>query len=171
MFELMWADWALLGIILFSSLISILRGFTKEALSLVIWVIAFIVARSFQPQAQTLLSPHIADPVMLLAASFAILFIVTLLVGAVVSHLVSMLIKVTGLSTLDRVLGMVFGMARGVVVCIALVAIVRYTPWSKETWWSDSIVIEQLTVVEYWTRSVFGSGVDELSSFIANTKF
>ncbi|KZY70429.1 hypothetical protein A3738_24695 [Oleiphilus sp. HI0066] len=66
---------------------------------------------------------------------------------------------------------MVFGMARGVVVCIALVAIVRYTPWSKETWWSDSVVIEQLTVVEYWTRSVFGSGVDELSSFIANTKF
>lgn len=170
MIDLNWADLTLLGIIAFSSLISVLRGFTKEALSLIIWVVAFIVARSFQGQAQTLLAPFIDDPVMLLIAAFASLFVATLLVGAVLSYLASFLLKVTGLSTLDRVLGVVFGMARGAVVCVAIVALLRHTPWANEVWWSDSKVIEQLSVIEYWTRSVFSSGVGELSSVLANAK-
>jgi len=170
MIDLNWADFTLLGIIIFSSLISVLRGFTKEALSLVIWVVAFVVARSFQGQAQTLLSPYIDDPVVLLVTAFASLFVATLLVGAVLSYLVSFLLKVTGLSTLDRILGIAFGMARGVIVCVAIVALARHTPWVNEAWWSDSKVIEQLVVIEYWTRSVFSSGVGELSSVLANAK-
>lgn len=168
MAELNWADWTLLGIIAFSSLISVLRGFTKEALSLLIWLAAFVVARTFQPQAATLLAPQISDPMMLTIAAFVVLFVATLLVGAVLGYLVSFLIRVTGLTTFDRVLGVVFGMARGIVVCVVVVALLRYTPWASAQWWTDSVVIEQLTVVEYWSRSVFGSGVDNLSSVLAN---
>ena len=65
MIELNWADWTLLGIIAFSSLVSVMRGFTREAISLIIWLVAFVVARSFQPEAQVLLAPYIDDLMML----------------------------------------------------------------------------------------------------------
>jgi len=168
--ELNWADWTLLGIIALSSLISVVRGFTKEAFSLLIWLAAFVVARSFQPQAQTLLAPQIEDPALLAVAAFLVLFIGTLLVGAVLSYLVSFLVKITGLSTLDRVLGVVFGMARGLIVCVVVVAMVRHTDWVLEQWWADSVVIEQLTVLEYWSRSVLAPKVGELSSALVNLK-
>lgn len=170
MIELNWADWTLLGIIAFSSLVSVMRGFTREAISLIIWLVAFVVARSFQPEAQVLLAPYIDDLMMLSIAAFALLFITTLVFGAILGRLASFLIKITGLTTLDRVLGIGFGMARGLVLCVVIVAVVRYTPWSGQDWWSDSLVIEQLTVLEYWTRSVFASGGQDISSALANAK-
>lgn len=170
MVELNWADWTLLGIITFSSLLSVLRGFTREAISLIVWLVAFVVARAFQPEAQVLLAPYIADSMMLSLAAFALLFVATLIFGAILGRLASFLIKITGLTTLDRVLGIGFGMARGVVLCVVIVAVVRYTPWSGAGWWTDSLVIEQLTVLEYWSRSVFASGEYDLSSALANAK-
>ena len=170
MAELNWADWTLLGIIAFSSLLSVMRGFTREVISLIIWLLAFVVARSFQSEAQVLLAPYIDDPMMLSLAAFAMLFVTTLVVGAILGRLASFVIKITGLTTLDRVLGVGFGMARGLVLCVVIVALIRYTPWSSEDWWSDSLVIEQLTVLEYWSRSVFASGEYGLSSALVNAK-
>lgn len=167
MVELNWADWTLVGIIVFSSLISVMRGFAKEALSLVIWLVAFVIARRFHPHAETLLSSHVADPQMLTLAAFLTLFILTLLVGAIISYLVSMLIKITGLSAFDRVLGVVFGAARGVVVCVVIVALVRYTPWANSVWWADSEVIKQLTVIEFWTRSVLSASIGNAAMVLA----
>lgn len=166
MAELNWADWGLISLILASSLMSVVRGFTKEALSLCIWVLAFVVARSFHSNALSLLNGVIADPMLRSVAAFAGLFIATLLVGAVVNYLLSVLIKVTGLSTLDRMLGTVFGLVRGVVVCVVIVAVVRYTPWSGSEWWTESIVVQNLLVIEQWSRSVFSGSVSiDPSSF------
>jgi membrane protein required for colicin V production len=157
--ELNWADWTLISLILASSLVSVLRGFTKEALSLCIWVLAFVVARSFHSNALALLAGLIEDPMLRSVVAFVALFVGTLLVGSVFNYLVSILIKVTGLSTLDRMLGTVFGLVRGVVVCVVIVAVARYTPWSGSEWWTDSIVVQNLLVIEQWSRSVFSGAV------------
>lgn len=156
MAELNWADWSLIGIIVFSALISVLRGFTKEALSLVIWVAAFVIARKFHPNAQTLLEGMIGDPVIRIVVAFAGLFVATLLVGSIVSFLVSLLVKITGLTAMDRILGVVFGLGRGVVVCLVIVAVIRYTPWAQSPWWQESVVASNLSVLEHWSRSVLG---------------
>lgn len=152
-----WADWSLIVIITLSSLMSLKRGFVKEALSLATWVVAFIVARSFNANMQTLLIDSIEEPVLRMLAAFVILFVGTLLLGAAINFFVGALIKLTGLSPIDRLLGVVFGLARGLVLAVVLVAILRLTPFEQAQWWQNSVMIENLSILEQWSRSVFES--------------
>lgn len=152
-----WADWALIIIIAISSLMSLRRGFIREALSLATWVVAFVVARSFHPHAQTLLANWIEEPILLVIAAFCFLFIGTLLLGAGINFIVAALIRITGLTPLDRMLGVFFGLARGLILSVVMVAILRLSPLSQSEWWQASVVIDQLEVLEQWSRSVFES--------------
>jgi membrane protein required for colicin V production len=157
MASLNWADWTLIVIITLSSLMSLKRGFVKEALSLATWVIAFVVARTYHSNFQTLLVGSIEEPMLQVIAAFGILFIGTLLVGAGVNFIVGALVRMTGLTPVDRMLGVVFGLARGLILSVVIVAIVRLTPFSSSEWWLNSIMIENLAVLEQWSRSVFES--------------
>ena len=103
-----WVDWAIIAIILVSSLISLRRGFVKEALSLLTWVIAGAVAWLFGGALAHHLQDYISTPSARVISACVILFVVTLLVGALVNFLIGELIRVTGLSGTDRFLGMVF---------------------------------------------------------------
>jgi len=150
-----WADWALIVIISLSSLMSLRRGFIKEALSLTTWVVAFVVARSFHANFQTLLVDSIDEPTLRIIAAFCILFIATLLIGAAVNFIVGALIKLTGLTPLDRILGVFFGLARGLILTIVMVAVLRLTPLSQSDWWVNSVMIDNLAILEQWSRSVF----------------
>src|SRR5690625_5741006 len=82
-----WADWVILGILLVSSLISIKRGFVKEALSLATWLVAFIVAMLFSDRLALLLINLIETPSIREMVAFAVLFASTLVVCAMVNHL------------------------------------------------------------------------------------
>ncbi len=157
MTELNWADWTLIVIISLSSLMSLRRGFIKEALSLATWVVAFVVARSFHPHVQTLLVDAIDQPVIRVIAAFCILFIGTLLVGAGINFVVGALIRLTGLTPIDRMLGVVFGLARGLILAVVVVAVLRLTPLSNSDWWVNSVMIENLAILEQWSRTVFES--------------
>lgn len=153
---LIWIDWVIIALIAVSTLISLKRGFVKEALSLVTWVAAFILARTFHPQMQSLLESTVETPMVRLIAAFAILFFGTLIIGAIINNMISHLVRATGLTATDRVLGMGFGLLRGVVVVIVAIALTRYTPLSDDTWWRTSIMIERLAVVEDWSRRTLG---------------
>jgi membrane protein required for colicin V production len=159
---LIWIDWVIIALLTISTLISLRRGFVREALSLVIWVGAFILARTFHPQVQSLLENTVETPLVRLIAAFAILFFGTLIVGAIINNMIGHLVRATGLSATDRVLGMGFGLLRGVVVVIVAIAFTRYTPLAQDTWWRTSIIIDRLAVVEDWSRRTLG---DEFSSF------
>ncbi len=150
-----WADWSLIVIISLSSLMSLKRGFIKEALSLATWVVAFIVARTFHPNLQTLLTASIDEPTLRTIAAFAILFIGTLLIGAGVNFIVGALVKLTGLTPVDRLLGVAFGLSRGLVLSVVVIAVLRLTPFSQSEWWINSVMIENLSILEQWSRSVF----------------
>jgi len=149
-----WADWSLIVIISLSSLMSLKRGFIKEALSLATWVVAFVVARTFHAHFQTLLVDSIEEPILRIIAAFSILFIGTLLVGSGINFIVGALIRMTGLTPVDRLLGVVFGLARGLILSVVVVAILRLTPLSQSDWWVNSVVIDNLSILEQWSRSV-----------------
>jgi len=160
---LIWIDWVIIALITVSTLISLKRGFVKEALSLVTWVGAFIIARTFHPQMQSLLESTVETPLVRLVAAFAILFFGTLIIGAIINNMIGHLVRATGLSATDRVLGMGFGLLRGVVVVIVGIAFTRYTPLAQDTWWKTSIMIDRLAVVEDWSRRTLG---DEFARFL-----
>lgn len=160
---LIWIDWVIIALIAVSTLISLKRGFVKEALSLVSWVGAFIIARTFHPQMQSLLESTVETPMVRLVAAFAILFFGTLIVGAIINNMIGHLVRATGLTATDRVLGMGFGLLRGLVVVIVAIAFTRYTPLSEDTWWRTSIMIDRLAVVEDWSRRTLG---DEFGRYL-----
>ena len=149
-----WADWVILGILAISALFSLRRGFVKEALSLVTWVSAFVVARLFSGALSVVLEKYIETPSVRMAVAFALLFVLILILGAIIANLFEMLVNATGLSATDRVLGMGFGVARGGLVVVVLVALAAQTPAVEDTWWGQSELIPHFELMESWTRDI-----------------
>ena len=144
-----WADWAIITILAISSLISLKRGFVKEALSLAVWVIAFGVASWFSPLLAPLLAAYLNTPSVQQMVAFALLFVSTLLVGGAVNYLLATLIKATGLSGTDRLLGILFGAFRGAVIIMVLVVYLpKIVPLNEDVWWQQSALISQFLSFE-----------------------
>ena len=83
-----------------------------------------------------------------------ILFVVTLIVGAIVNFIVSQLVSKTGLSGTDKALGVVFGGARGVLIVTMIVLLASLTPMPEASWWQDSVMIEYFQQLAEWVKGV-----------------
>lgn len=133
-----WVDATLLGAIVLSALIGLFRGLTFELLSLAGWFAAWFAAVWFGP----LLADHlpIGEPGSTLnhVASFASLFVLVLLVWGLAARAIARLVRATPLKPLDRVLGAFFGVARGVLVLLALTVVLAYTPLGRASAWQES---------------------------------
>lgn len=153
-----WLDFAILIIILLSAMISLFRGFVKEALSLVAWILAFWIAISFSYLLAEMLEGTIKSPNVRVSVAFGILFILTLIVGALINYLMAQLVRKTGMSGTDRMLGVVFGVARGAVVVGVLVLLAGLTGLPKEPAWKDSMLMVHFQDVAIWLRSFLPPG-------------
>ena len=159
-----WLDLVILGIIVLSALISLIRGFVKESISLVTWIVAGILAfRYFSPMAG-LLEPFVEAPTIRNVAGFAILFVSTLVVGAIVNFIMSQLVSRTGLSGTDKALGVVFGGARGVLIVTMVVLLASLTPMPEASWWRDSASVGFFQQLAEWLKGIIpADAVDKFS--------
>lgn len=158
-----WADWAIIAIFSLSCLIGIIRGFVRESLSLIIWVTAVLVAKLFGGQFEYLLINLIDTPSVRLMTAYAVLFVATLLLGAIASYLIGALIRATGLSGTDRLLGMVFGAARAFIVVMALLILLPgFIPVNQDEWWHQALLIPHFLACEEWVRSAY----DQVSQWL-----
>ena len=139
---MIWVDYAILTIIGISALISILRGFVREALSLLGWIVAIWVSLSFADEIAALLIDKISLPSVRTASAFLILFFACLIVAGVINYLAGKLIEKTGLSGTDRMLGVVFGTVRGAVVVGILVLLAGFTAVPQDPWWDQSMLLK-----------------------------
>lgn len=149
-----WFDLVIVAIIVISALISLIRGFVKESISLASWVVAgFIAFRYFTPMA-SLLEPFVESPTIQTGIAFSILFVCSLIVGATINFMASNLVAKTGLSGTDKSLGVVFGAARGVLIVTMLVLLAGLTPMPNETWWQDSATVEYFADIAIWIKEL-----------------
>lgn len=118
-----WVDYTIIGIIILSIIISLVRGFMRESLSLIMWVLAIWMGFHFYEALAQWLVTYISSKPIRTVAAFFILFFFTLLIGAFISFILVKFVHKTGLSGTDRALGGVFGLARGVVLAAVLLLI------------------------------------------------
>ena len=160
-------DWVIIVILAISTLLSLWRGFAREALSLAGWVVAFILANLFVDPMASLLSNWIVNITGRYVAAYAIIFVSTLLVAQILIKLTAQVVKVTGLTLLDRVLGTVFGFTRGVIVILVAVFVLRQlAPPENLQWLHQSQLMPHLDMLAYWAQMLFsqfnsgqGSGI------------
>ncbi len=162
---MIWVDYFILAIIAVSALLSLWRGFIKEALSLASWVAALWVAMLFFDDLGRYLAQWIDAASVRSAVAFVILFVGTVIVGGIVNHLVGKLVEKSGLSATDRALGVLFGVARGVVIVSVLVMLAGLTPVPSDAWWSESLLLGRFQEMAMWLRSFLPAGIAEKIQF------
>ena len=143
-------DYAVLAIIGFSVLLSIIRGLVREVLALAAWAIAFVVTWLFGGQLAALMPDEIPGEELRLLAGFAALFFIVLLAMSLVAMAVSQLVKSAGLSVEDRLLGAVFGLLRGVAVVTVLVLLAGATTLPNQPVWREAALrplLERVAIV------------------------
>lgn len=139
-----WPDYAILSVIAISILVGALRGFVKEVFSLLVWVAAFVVAYHFSGNVAAMMEGAVSLPSARLAMGFTGLFVAVLLVGGLFNYLLGRLVESTGLSGTDRLLGGLFGAARGLALIVATLLVAGFTPIPADPWWQDSRTITRL---------------------------
>ena len=131
-------DYSVIAIVVASMVLGIWRGVVGEIIALVAWVLAFLAAKMFGGEVAQLFFASIADPAMRIVAAWVAVFVVVLILMALLRLAVHGLLKALGLSLTDRLLGIVFGLARGLIIVLALVAVGGMTMVVKEKWWSEA---------------------------------
>lgn len=148
-------DIAILGVVGVSALLSLIRGLSREVISLLAWILAVWAGLTWAAPLAEHLSPWIDSPMLRTGAAFVGLFVGVLVAGALVNLLMGKLVGSTGLSGTDRLLGMIFGVLRGLVVVVAVLLIMGLSPMPEEAIWQESTMVRGL---EPWVCRV---GADE----------
>ncbi|MBL8385600.1 MAG: CvpA family protein [Burkholderiales bacterium] len=133
-------DYGVLAILLVSIVVSVLRGLVREILSLIGWVAAFVVASLFAESFASVLTFLPAHPVLRTIVAFLVLLLGMALTMAVVNWGIMRAIRAAGLTLADRGLGGLFGLARGVVIVLALVMVAGMTKLPQMSFWKEAML-------------------------------
>ena len=140
MTALTWIDYFIIVVIAGSAIIGIFRGFLNEVLSLAVWIIALWVAFRFAIQLGAVFIHYVAQPGIRYAIGFTLLLLATLIIGGLIRWILNKIVEGTGLSGLNRSIGLVFGLIRGILlVAICLVA-AKFTALPTMPAWQHSVL-------------------------------
>lgn len=162
---MIWVDYAIIAILVVSAGISVLRGFLKEAISLLGWVLAFWLALTFADDISGLFESTISQPSMRHGVAFFAIIVFTLVITAIVMYLVRLIVDKTEITGTDRALGIVFGIARGILIVAILVLLAGLTALPKDAWWKESIFLPHFQVLAVEIRSLLPSDVASLFKY------
>lgn len=167
--NLNWIDYAIIGIILLSLLIGVVRGFVCEIISLITWVAAFVLAFKFAaPAAAHLTFTDSATTRYVIA--FAGIFILTLVIGITINVMIRHLWHRTGVPAADRILGLLLGIARGVVIIAFILLLMASSPLKDEPKVTESQLIPVFKPVVNWLHDTLPEKVVNVSEWTNSKK-
>ncbi|MBM5570387.1 MULTISPECIES: CvpA family protein [Deefgea] len=156
-------DYAALGIVGLSILLSVMRGLTQEILALCAWVLAFWCAMHYSAQVSLWMPESIPTESLRYLGAFATLFFIVWLLSAIFRITLNQFIKATGFKPIDRVLGAGFGVARGYLLVLTLVLLAGFTSLPKEPEWRNAMfspLFEQSAfLAKSWLPEAFASRI------------
>jgi membrane protein required for colicin V production len=135
--QLGWVDIALLAVFGLSVLIGLWRGFVFEIVSLLGWLVAFVIANSAGPVLAEVV-PFGGEPRVKLWIAYIFVFVAILVTCTLLARMLRALIAATPLSFVDHLLGGVFGVVRGALICVVVATLVMLSPYASSTTWKKS---------------------------------
>lgn len=140
-------DWVFAVIVAISLAVGAWRGLVFEVLSVMGWIASFVLAQWLAPDVAAWLPMGEAPPALRHAVGFVLVLVVTVFAAALLSALARKMIEAVGLRPVDRLLGALFGVLRGVVIVLAVSVVFQMTPLRDTQAWSDSVGAEAATKV------------------------
>ena len=158
-------DFLLIVILLISMAMGVVRGFFRELLAIIGWILAIWVAWEYSH----LLAPYLGSGLSEAAKIWAgrmILFMSVLILALLTGNLVSMIVQRTALSVPDRSLGMLFGFVRGIILIGLVVMVAQILQMPDQPWWDDSKLVPYGTAVADWMQQFLDAGVDYIEGSV-----
>jgi membrane protein required for colicin V production len=159
------ADLVLLAIVGLSAVVGLWRGFVVEVMSLAVWVAAFWLAFAFGDDISALFADAVQASGARLFLGYAVTFVAALLVGGLATWLMGKLVRSTGLSGTDRILGLGFGLLRGAALGCILVLLFGFTPLPQDPWWRESRLLPGFQRGAEWLRTWLPAAVAQHVDF------
>jgi membrane protein required for colicin V production len=150
-----WLDYAVVGVLALSTAWGVWRGLVREVISLAGWVLAFIAAHFFAEPLADALARWMSNPDLRVIVAFVAIFVVTLTLATLAAIALSKALKASGLRGLDRTLGGLFGVARGVLIALAFALAAGLTSFPQHSMWRAS-----------WSGPMLGRTVDQLKPWL-----
>lgn len=146
-------DIGVIVVIALSTLLAFVRGVVRELLALASWIAAVVLAFAYVDRVAPMLPPIDAVPAAQPVAAFALIVVAVLVAGALVALLMTRLIRIVGLGFVDRLLGAVFGLGRGLAIVLLGVLVAGLTALPRQDWWQNSVVAPPLATAALALRS------------------
>jgi len=137
-------DYVALGIVGLSLLFGLWRGVVGEIIALVAWILAIVAAVEFGSTVGHTAFAGLADPAVRTLAGCVVIFVGVLVVMALFRMVIRSMVKALGLTVSDRILGMIFGLVRGLLVCMVLVGLGGMTSAPLQPWWRQATLAAPL---------------------------
>lgn len=160
-----WVDLAIIAIMLLSVVTGLIRGFVKELIALCIWILAIWLAFHYSQALDPWLQKYIQDKTARTVTGFILILVATLIVGGIGNALLGLIMKRSGLSSMDRILGMCFGFVRGVFIVALIMAVVKMTSLPYQQYASQSTLYARFDPVTNWLSSWMPRLINQVKLF------
>ncbi|MCY4050034.1 MAG: CvpA family protein [Gammaproteobacteria bacterium] len=155
-------DIAIIIIVIVSLLVGLYRGFIREFFSLVSWLLALYIAWSFAEYGAGYLESYLDQPDFRVVVSFAGIFVIVLMLLSIISHFLHNLLAFAALIGVDRYLGMLFGIARGVIIVALMIMAGTFMDFASQPWWKTSLLVSYFSPVIDLIRGLLPDNLAQL---------
>lgn len=163
--DMIWIDYAIIGLMSIHLLVGLARGGNKEMRSLLSWLLAVGIAWNYALEFSEFLRTAVVHPSARIAASFIIMLMITRIFTGLIFFLMSAGTQRDEVTWLGHGAGMMVGLIRGLLIVAVIVLLSGLTTLPKDSWWLESRLIPPFQSVAVWSRDHIPSGIGEYFHF------
>jgi len=163
-----WVDIVIVAVVLLSVITGLFRGFVKELIALGVWVFAFWFAYHYGSMLTPWVGKYVHDKTVLTIVEFVIILLASLILGGLINAFIGLLMRKSGLSGTDRLLGMGFGFIRGVFIVAILIVGIRITGMPFEQYSKESKLYTYFDPLVAWLSSYVPEFINHVKTLDPN---